>query len=104
MVITCQVVAYERPALSKGYLAPEGGARLPGFHTCVGGGGERQAPEWYTEKGEVTCASRISYYLDKYHILYPVRYSPIQWSQLVRVMAPLLIRSYAAGGLGPEIL
>eukprot|EP00198_Chlamydomonas_reinhardtii_P011135 XP_001700472.1 monodehydroascorbate reductase [Chlamydomonas reinhardtii] len=42
-------VAYERPALSKGYLL--GAARLPGFHTCVGGGGERQAPEWYAEKG-----------------------------------------------------
>ncbi|GLC35869.1 hypothetical protein PLESTB_000514300 [Pleodorina starrii] len=41
--------AYERPALSKGYLL--GAARLPGFHTCVGVGGERQAPEWYTEKG-----------------------------------------------------
>ncbi|GIL43701.1 hypothetical protein Vafri_1357 [Volvox africanus] len=41
--------AYERPALSKGYLL--GAARLPGFHTCVGGGGERQAPEWYSEKG-----------------------------------------------------
>jgi monodehydroascorbate reductase (NADH) len=45
------VVAYERPALSKAYLAPENPARLPGFHTCVGGGGERQTPEWYTEKG-----------------------------------------------------
>ncbi|EFJ49863.1 hypothetical protein VOLCADRAFT_80444 [Volvox carteri f. nagariensis] len=48
-------VAYERPALSKGYLLGEFGrwcaARLPGFHTCVGGGGERQAPEWYSEKG-----------------------------------------------------
>jgi hypothetical protein len=26
-------------------------ARLPGFHTSVGGGGERQTPEWYQEKG-----------------------------------------------------
>ena len=26
-------------------------ARLPGFHTCVGGGGERQTPDWYAEKG-----------------------------------------------------
>eukprot|EP00983_Pelagomonas_calceolata_P068904 1150131-Pelagomonas_calceolata.AAC.4 len=26
-------------------------ARLPGFHTSVGGGGERQTPEWYAEKG-----------------------------------------------------
>lgn len=52
LIITDEpVVAYERPALSKAYLAPEGAARLPGFHTCVGGGGERQTPEWYTEKG-----------------------------------------------------
>jgi hypothetical protein len=75
----CQVVAYERPALSKAYLAPEGtldvelwlssgwlptcvdrlthpffttgAARLPGFHATVGGGGERQTLEWYVEKG-----------------------------------------------------
>lgn len=44
-------VAYERPALSKAYLSPAKPARLPGFHTCVGGGGERQTPEWYKEKG-----------------------------------------------------
>ncbi|XP_021764769.1 monodehydroascorbate reductase-like [Chenopodium quinoa] len=45
------VAPYERPALSKAYLFPEGTARLPGFHTCVGSGGERLLPEWYTEKG-----------------------------------------------------
>ncbi|EIE20462.1 monodehydroascorbate reductase [Coccomyxa subellipsoidea C-169] len=44
-------VAYERPALSKAYLFPEGAARLPGFHATVGGGGEKQTPEWYAEKG-----------------------------------------------------
>jgi monodehydroascorbate reductase (NADH) len=42
---------YERPALSKAYLAPENPARLPGFHTCVGGGGERQDAEWYKQQG-----------------------------------------------------
>ena len=26
-------------------------ARLPGFHVCVGSGGERLLPDWYTEKG-----------------------------------------------------
>ena len=46
-----QYVSYERPALSKAYLFPENPARLPGFHSCVGGGGERQAPEWYSEHG-----------------------------------------------------
>lgn len=48
------VVPYERPALTKAYLHPPTAkvrARLPGFHTCVGGGGERQTPEWYGEKG-----------------------------------------------------
>lgn len=45
------VAPYERPALSKAYLFPEGPARLPGFHTCVGGGGQKQTPEWYEEKG-----------------------------------------------------
>eukprot|EP00252_Welwitschia_mirabilis_P014249 TRINITY_DN31349_c0_g1_i1.p1 TRINITY_DN31349_c0_g1~~TRINITY_DN31349_c0_g1_i1.p1 ORF type:complete len:435 (-),score=121.38 TRINITY_DN31349_c0_g1_i1:287-1591(-) len=51
-IISKEAVApYERPALSKGYLFPEGAARLPGFHVCVGSGGERQPPEWYPEKG-----------------------------------------------------
>jgi hypothetical protein len=27
-------------------------ARLPGFHTCVGSGGEKLLPEWYVEKGK----------------------------------------------------
>lgn len=51
-IISKEAVApYERPALSKAYLFPEGSARLPGFHVCVGSGGERLLPEWYTEKG-----------------------------------------------------
>ncbi|XP_057424243.1 monodehydroascorbate reductase [Lotus japonicus] len=45
------VAPYERPALSKAYLFPESPARLPGFHVCVGSGGERLLPEWYQEKG-----------------------------------------------------
>ena len=27
-------------------------ARLPGFHVCVGSGGERQLPEWYKDNGK----------------------------------------------------
>ncbi|KAK9723821.1 hypothetical protein RND81_05G027900 [Saponaria officinalis] len=51
-IISIEAVApYERPALSKAYLFPEGAARLPGFHVCVGSGGERLLPEWYKEKG-----------------------------------------------------
>ncbi|KAI3995096.1 hypothetical protein MKX01_031898, partial [Papaver californicum] len=50
-IISKEAVApYERPALSKAYLFPESPARLPGFHVCVGSGGERQLPEWYTQK------------------------------------------------------
>lgn len=45
------VVSYERPALSKAYLAPAAPARLPGFHACVGGGGSRQEAGWYEERG-----------------------------------------------------
>jgi len=54
-IVTAEPVApYERPALTKAYLHPPTAkvrARLPGFHTCVGGGGDRQTPEWYAEKG-----------------------------------------------------
>ncbi|XP_061340219.1 monodehydroascorbate reductase, seedling isozyme-like [Gastrolobium bilobum] len=51
-IISKEAVApYERPALSKAYLLPESPARLPGFHVCVGSGGERLLPEWYKEKG-----------------------------------------------------
>ncbi|KAI3852453.1 hypothetical protein MKW92_030649 [Papaver armeniacum] len=53
-IISKEAVApYERPALSKAYLFPESPARLPGFHVCVGSGGERQLPEWYTQKGNI---------------------------------------------------
>ncbi|KGN48244.1 hypothetical protein Csa_003688 [Cucumis sativus] len=51
-IISKEAVApYERPALSKAYLFPESPARLPGFHVCVGSGGERLLPDWYKEKG-----------------------------------------------------
>ncbi|KAL0714450.1 hypothetical protein Bca4012_021429 [Brassica carinata] len=47
-VISKEAVApYERPALSNGYLFPEGAARLPGFDFCVGSGGEKLLPESY---------------------------------------------------------
>ena len=51
-IVTAEhVVAYERPALSKGFLFPEKPARLPGFHTCVGLGFDRQDPGWYADRG-----------------------------------------------------
>lgn len=40
---------YERPALSKGYLKKDSPARLPGFHTCVGGGLPKLTAEWYDQ-------------------------------------------------------
>lgn len=45
------VPPYERPALSKGCLLPEGAATLPAFHTCVGVGAERLTSKWYKEHG-----------------------------------------------------
>jgi monodehydroascorbate reductase (NADH) len=44
---------YERPALSKAVLVNDK-VRLPGFHTCVGDGGERQTQEWYDDRGVAT--------------------------------------------------
>jgi monodehydroascorbate reductase (NADH) len=51
-IITAEkAVSYERPTLSKGFLKPDSPPRLPGFHSCVGGGGDKQEPAWYKEKG-----------------------------------------------------
>lgn len=48
------VPPYERPALTKGVLFPSSPARLPGFHTCVGEGAERQDKAWYETNGIAT--------------------------------------------------
>ncbi|KAL5213109.1 hypothetical protein ABZP36_023956 [Zizania latifolia] len=48
-----QVAPYERPALSKGFLLPQGAPRLPEFHTCVGANDELLTKEWYSEHGIV---------------------------------------------------
>ncbi|KAK1423277.1 hypothetical protein QVD17_18575 [Tagetes erecta] len=54
------VAPYERPALSKGFLLPEGPARLPGFHTCVGANEEKLTPNWYKEHGiELMLGTRV---------------------------------------------
>jgi len=50
------VPPYERPALTKAFLHPPDAkvrARLPGFHTCVGAGGDRQTSDWYEKNGIV---------------------------------------------------
>ena len=55
-----EVLPYERPALTKAFLNETGPARLPGFHTSVGGGGERQNQEWYDANGvEVHLGTRV---------------------------------------------
>lgn len=54
MMIPYPFVPNPSPALTKAYLHHPGAAaraRLPGFHTCVGGGGERHTPEKYQELG-----------------------------------------------------
>lgn len=54
LIIGAEAVApYERPTLTKAYLFPPDAkpARLPNFHTTVGGGGPKQTPEWYAEHG-----------------------------------------------------
>ncbi|PWA80032.1 monodehydroascorbate reductase [Artemisia annua] len=43
------VAPYERPTLSKGYMFPEGAARLSG-HVCVGSGGEPQQRKGYAAR------------------------------------------------------
>ncbi|KAL8119600.1 hypothetical protein AgCh_016921 [Apium graveolens] len=48
------VAPYERPALSKAYLSPQGPARLHGFHVCVGTGEDIMLPECYSAKGYKT--------------------------------------------------
>ncbi|CAM0944613.1 unnamed protein product [Alopecurus aequalis] len=54
------VAPYERPALSKGYLLPEGPSRLPKFHTCVGSNDELLTTKWYKEQGiELVLGTRV---------------------------------------------
>ncbi|KAL6912257.1 hypothetical protein ACP4OV_001062 [Aristida adscensionis] len=60
-IISDEAVApYERPALSKAYLLPQGGVRLPSFHTCAGSNDELLTPEWYKEHGiELILRTRV---------------------------------------------
>lgn len=50
------VLPYERPALSKAVLINDK-LRLPGFHTSVGGGGDRQTDQWYSDHSITTLLS-----------------------------------------------
>uniref|UniRef100_R7W7C2 Putative monodehydroascorbate reductase, cytoplasmic isoform 2 n=1 Tax=Aegilops tauschii TaxID=37682 RepID=R7W7C2_AEGTA len=60
-IISDEAVApYERPALSKGYLLPQGAARLPAFHTCAGANDEVLTEQWYKDHGiELVLATRV---------------------------------------------
>ncbi|XP_044951655.1 monodehydroascorbate reductase 1, peroxisomal-like [Hordeum vulgare subsp. vulgare] len=51
---------YERPALSKAYLLPQGAARLPAFHTCAGANDEVLTEQWYKDHGiELVLGTRV---------------------------------------------
>jgi len=67
-VVSAEPVApYERPALTKAFLHPPGAkvrARLPGFHTCVGGGGDRQTEAWYKEHNVTLMLDSLATALD----------------------------------------
>jgi len=56
--------AYERPALSKGYLNPPGSksrARLPDFNVAVGTSGQAQDADWYEGNGiKVMLSTRVT--------------------------------------------
>ncbi|XP_037447968.1 monodehydroascorbate reductase 1, peroxisomal-like [Triticum dicoccoides] len=60
-IISDEAVApYERPALSKAYLLPQGAARLPAFHTCAGANDEVLTEQWYKDHGiELVLATRV---------------------------------------------
>lgn len=101
-----QSLSYERPALSKAYLSPESPARLPGFHTCVGGGGERQERGWYEARGikyflgsevaKIDAAAREATLADG---------SVLKWGKLVVATGarPVdLARDFAMPGAGSE--
>lgn len=52
--------------MSKAYLFPEKPARLPGFHSCVGMGLERQDAEWYKAKGTPFAFVLIGHEIEPY--------------------------------------
>lgn len=48
-----------------------GAARLPGFHVCVGSGGERLLPEWYAEKGTYVVFMCYIQKLEMRYLIFP---------------------------------
>uniref|UniRef100_A0A1D1Y803 monodehydroascorbate reductase (NADH) n=2 Tax=Anthurium amnicola TaxID=1678845 RepID=A0A1D1Y803_9ARAE len=80
------VAPYERPALTKGYLFPldKKPARLPGFHTCVGSGGERQTPDWYKEHGiEVLYEDPVTGLDIQTHTIKTLSGKPLKYGSLI---------------------
>lgn len=60
-----------------------GAARLPGFHCCVGSGGEKLLPESYKQKGIQLslCSSTLS--LPSAHPRSPTRYDPNEFIDVI---------------------
>jgi hypothetical protein len=56
------MISYRYPMLV--HVLSTDAARLPGFHTCVGSGGERLLPEWYSEKGNLSFTPPIKMFLN----------------------------------------
>lgn len=102
-VITAEPVApYERPALTKAYLHPPTAkvrARLPGFHTCVGTGGERQTPDWYAEKG-ISFIQGKAQSLDLEKKLVKLGEDTVQYNKLIIATgcAPVRLSSFGVKG------
>eukprot|EP00421_Protoceratium_reticulatum_P045435 CAMPEP_0168448218 /NCGR_PEP_ID=MMETSP0228-20121227/46983_1 /TAXON_ID=133427 /ORGANISM="Protoceratium reticulatum, Strain CCCM 535 (=CCMP 1889)" /LENGTH=426 /DNA_ID=CAMNT_0008462749 /DNA_START=38 /DNA_END=1318 /DNA_ORIENTATION=+ len=99
------VVPYERPALTKAYLHPPSAkvrARLPGFHTCVGGGGDRQTPEWYAEKG-ITLVQGRATAVDLAGKTVTVGGEPYQYQKLILATGARALRVSAFGVKGDDL-
>ncbi|KAK8507389.1 hypothetical protein V6N12_072652 [Hibiscus sabdariffa] len=62
-IISKEAVApYEHPALSKACLNPNPKAApgLPGFHVCVGSGGDGLLPDWFHYMRELEDVDKLS--------------------------------------------
>ena len=83
-------------------------ARLPGFHACVGGGGERQTAEWYKEKGiEYMTSTRVTGADIQAHTLTTAKGEKIKYGKLVVATGARVCggdMSWSAGLLPPSIV
>jgi len=64
-------------------------ARLPGFHVCVGSGGERQLPTWYAEKGKFSSSSTALKFRNICWLLVDRKSSEDYWQRLTPITCNL---------------